>query len=207
VISDEAKDMEPSSSSLSERGGAERMLTTSARKLSVTVHVVSSVGWLGSVAAFLALSVAGATSRDGDVVRGAYVSMNVIGQFVIVPLSLASVSTGLLVSLGSSWGLFRYYWVLMKLLLTIGATVLLLLHQFTAVSGAARRVVQQQSAVGPTVGPLATQLIVDAGLGLLVLLVTTVLSIYKPWGRTRHGRRVERRRQRERLAAIEQSLG
>ena len=179
------------------------MLTTSARKLSITAHVVSSVGWLGSVAAFLALSVAGATSRDGDVVRGAYVSMNVIGQFVIVPLSLASVSTGLIVSLGSSWGLFRYYWVLMKLLLTIGATVLLLLHQFTAVSGAARRVVQQQSTVGPTVGPLATQLIVDAGLGFLVLLVTTVLSIYKPWGRTRHGRRVERRKQRERLVAAE----
>ena len=132
--------------------------------------------------------------------------MNVVGQFVIVPLSIASLSTGLLVSLGSPWGLFRYHWVVMKLLLTVAATILLLLHQFTAVSSAAERVVQQHSGVLPTVGSLATQLIVDAGLGLLVLLVTTVLSIYKPWGRTRHGRRVERRRQRDRSMALEQSL-
>ena len=170
-------------------------MNVSVRKLSLTAHVVSSVGWLGSVAAFLALSVAGATSRDGEIVRGAYVSMNVVGKFVIVPLSIASLSTGLLVSLGSPWGLFRYYWVVMKLLLIVAATVFLLLHQFTAVSSAATRAVQQHAGASPTVGPLATQLIVDAGLGLLVLLVTTVLSIYKPWGRTRHGRRVERRRQ------------
>ena len=181
-------------------------MNASVRKLSLTAHVVSSVGWLGSVAAFLALSVAGATSRDGEIVRGAYVSMNVVGQFVIVPLSIASLSTGLLVSLGSPWGLFRYYWVVMKLLLTVAATILLLLHQFTAVSSAARRAVQQHAGVLPTLGPLATQLIVDAGLGLLVLLVTTVLSIYKPWGRTRHGRRVERRRPRERSMAVGQPL-
>ena len=179
-------------------------MNASMRKLSVATHVVSSVSWLGSVAAFLALSVAGVTSRDGDVVRGAYVSMNVIGQFVIVPLSLASPSTGLVVSLGSPWALFRYYRVVMKLLLTLGATILLLLHQFTAVSSAARRAVQQHSGALPTAGPLATQLIFDAGLGLLVLLITTVLSIYKPWGRTRHGRRVERRRQRERSMTVEQ---
>ena len=48
-------------------------MNASLRKLSVTAHVVSSVGWLGSVAAFLALSVAGATSRDGEIVRGAFV--------------------------------------------------------------------------------------------------------------------------------------
>ena len=178
-------------------------MNASARKLSVTAHVVSSVGWLGAVAAFLALSTTGAISRDAEIVRGAYVSMNVIGQFVIVPLSIATLSTGLLVSLGSHWGLFRYYWVAMKALLTVAATILLLLHQFTAVSSAAKRVVQQHARGLPTVGRFAPQLIVDAGLALMVLLVTTVLSIYKPWGRTPHGRRVERRRQRERSISIE----
>ena len=176
------------------------------RKLSVTAHVVSSVGWLGAVAAFLALSITGAVSRDGQIVQGAYVSMNVIGRFVIVPLSIASLSTGFLVSLGSPWGLVRYYWVVMKLLLTLAAIILLVMHQFTAVSSAARRVVQQHADALPTVGRLATKLIVDAGLGLLVLLVTTVLSIYKPWGRTRHGRRVERRKHRERSMNLDQQL-
>src|SRR5712691_5373000 len=108
-------------------------MTPALRKLSFTAHVTSSVGWLGAVASFLVLSIAGLTSQDAETVRGAYLAMNLLGQFIIVPLSLAALLTGLVQSLGTHWGLFRHYWVLVKLTLTIGATLLLLLHQFTAV--------------------------------------------------------------------------
>ena len=115
--------------------------------------------------------------------------MNLIGLFVIVPLSFAALLTGLVQSFGTHWGLLRYYWVVVKFLLTIAATVLLLLHQFVAVAGAARRV--SAAAVGslPDVGRLGPQLVGDAGLALLVLLATTTLSVYKPWGLTRYGQR------------------
>lgn len=63
------------------------------------------------MASFLVLSIAGLTSRNAEIVRGAYLSMNVIGQFVIIPLSLAALMTGLVQSLGTHWGLFRHYWV------------------------------------------------------------------------------------------------
>jgi hypothetical protein len=157
-------------------------MTSALRKLNLTAHIAFSVGWLGSVAAFLVLGVAGLTSGNAEIIRGAYLSMNLIGQFMIVPLSLATLVTGLVQSLGTPWGLFRHYWVFGKFVLSIGATILLLLHQFTAVVRAARCV--SATAVGnlPEVGPLAVQLVADSGLAILVLLVATTLSVYKPWG-------------------------
>ena len=164
-------------------------MTPAIRKLNLTAHVTSSVGWLGAVAAFLVLSIAGLTSQDADIVRGAYLSMNLVGQFIIVPLSLAALLTGLVQSLGTPWGLFRHYWVLVKFTLTIGATIILLLHQFTAVAGAARRVSSAAAGTLPDVGRLGVQLVADAGVAVLVLLVITTLSVFKPWGKTRYGRR------------------
>jgi hypothetical protein len=82
------------------------------RKGALTAHVVCSVGWLGAVAVFLALAVAGLTSEDVGLVRGAYLTMDWAAWFVLVPLSFASLLTGVVQSLGTTWGLFRHYWTL-----------------------------------------------------------------------------------------------
>src|SRR5918997_572837 len=95
------------------------------RKLALTAHVTTSVGWLGAVAAFLALAIAGLAGDDGPTVRRAYVGAEVITWAVIVPLCLASLVTGVVQSLGTSWGLVRHWWVLIKLALTVVATGLL----------------------------------------------------------------------------------
>ena len=81
--------------------------------------------------------------------------------------------------------------------LAIGATILLVLHQFTAVAGAARRVSGTAAGTLPEVGRLGTQLVADASLALVVLLVTTTLSVYKPWGRTGYGRRKQQQERGE----------
>jgi hypothetical protein len=96
------------------------------RKLALTTHITSSVGWLGAVAGFLVLAVAGLTSRDAQMARAAYVTMELTTWFVIVPFAFASLLSGLVVSLGTSWGLFRHYWVLIKLLITILSAMLLM---------------------------------------------------------------------------------
>ena len=157
-------------------------MTTTVRKLNLIAHVVSSEGWLGAVLAFLALSIAGLRSTDAATVRAVYLSMNLTGEFVIVPLSFLALVTGLVLALGTEWGLFWYYWVLIKFALTTGATALLLLHQFTAVAEAARLV-----SVGPAIddrlGTLGIQLIVDASLAIVVLVIATALSIVKPGGK------------------------
>jgi len=89
------------------------------RKFALTAHVISSVGWLGAVGGFLALAVAGLTSQDAQVVRAVYLVLDLTAWYVIVPLCLASVLTGLVSSLSTTWGLFRHYWVLFKILITI----------------------------------------------------------------------------------------
>lgn len=101
------------------------------RKLALTAHIVCSVGWLGAVAVFLALAISAVTSQDPEVVRGVHLAMRSIGWLVLVPLSVASLLTGLLQSLSSKWGLLRHYWVLVKLALNILATAILLLYMQT----------------------------------------------------------------------------
>ncbi|CAM5582487.1 hypothetical protein ACTFBT_05755 [Streptomyces microflavus] len=155
------------------------------RKFALTVHVTSSVGWLGAVAVFLVLAVAGLTSQDAQTVRGAYLAMELTGWLVLAPLSLASLLTGVVQALGTSWGLFRHYWVLFKLLITVIATFLLLLHMQVA-SHVADVAAETNLSSSDLVG-MRIQLLADAAAALLVLLVAVTLSVYKPRGLTRHG--------------------
>ena len=161
------------------------------RKLALTTHVVSSVGWLGAVVAFLALAVTGLSSSDAELVRGSYLGMELIGWFVIVPLCGAAFTTGLLQSWMTSWNLLEHYWVVIKLSMTVFATVVLVLHMQpvgTVAEAAAESPLAEDELRG-----LRIQLLADAGAAILLLLAAAALSIYKPRGRTRRGwRRLNR---------------
>jgi hypothetical protein len=162
-------------------------MTPRVRKLALTTHVTSSVGWLGAVAAFLALAIAGLNSQDAQMVRAAYLAMHMTTWFVIVPLSFAALLTGLVQSLGTSWGLFRHYWVVAKLALTVLATIILLVH--TQPIGRVAAVAAETMLSSTDLRQLRIQLVADAGAALIALLVATTLSVYKPWGLTSYGRR------------------
>jgi hypothetical protein len=164
-------------------------MTPSLRKFALTAHITSSVGLLGSIAAFLALSVAGLASQDAHIVRAAYLAMDLIARFVIVPLAFASLLTGLIQSLGTPWGLFRHYWVLVKLLLTAFATIVLLV-KMELISYAARLATETVLS-RPDLRATGIELAVHAAGGLLVLLVPAILSVYKPWGSTPYGKRTQ----------------
>ena len=87
-------------------------MTLPFRKFALTAHVTFSVGWLGAVIAYLALAIVGLMTRDVSLARAVYLSLELIGWLVIVPLSFAALLTGLVQSLGTPWGLLRYYWIL-----------------------------------------------------------------------------------------------
>jgi hypothetical protein len=154
------------------------------RKLSLTAHIAFSVGWIGAVAAFLALSIVGATSSDAQTIRGAYLAMNLMSLLVIVPMSLVSLTTGLIEALGTPWGLFRHYWVVAKLVITVAASGLLILHQFTAVAAAASRVLGAVAVGLPSAGRTGIQLVLDSSLAIIALLTAATLAVYKPPGLT-----------------------
>lgn len=154
------------------------------RKFALAVHLTLSIGWIGAVAAYMALDFTTAASQDAQTLRTAYLGMDLIASSVIVPLALASLLTGLVVSLGTKWGLFKHYWVLISLLLTTFATVVLLIETrtiryFAEIAWSPTTTAEDLRALGNTLGH-------SVG-GTVVLLVVLVLNIYKPQGMTRYG--------------------
>lgn len=162
------------------------------RKLVLSVHLTFSVGWIGTVLVYLALGIAAVSSSEVDVVRAAWTAMEVAGWYVIVPLAVLSLVTGLVMAVGTKWGLFAHYWVVISLVLTLISTVVLVLHMPDVSDMAELAQVSEGAALEALGGDLGH----PAG-GLVLLLVVQVLNIYKPQGLTRYGWR----RQQERSGA------
>jgi hypothetical protein len=156
------------------------MLRPALRSALLTVHVALSVGWTGAVAVFLALAVAGGVGKD-ETVRAAAIAMDIAARFIITPLSFAAPATGLILALGTRWGVFKHYWLVFKLVLTLPSTALLTLH-----IGPIRQIAQRALDGGSmgAVAALRQQMAIDAALALVVLLLTTALAVIKPQGAT-----------------------
>jgi hypothetical protein len=169
------------------------MMPPRLRKLLLTTHILASVGWLGAVAAFLALAVTGLVGNDAQLVRACYLVMDVLAWWVILPLCLTSLVTGIVQSLGTVWGLFQHYWVVTKLVINVVSTLILLMHMRPI--DLIARLAAEPTFVPDNHTQLRTQMAVASGLALVALLVATVLSVYKPRGLTPYGvRRVYARR-------------
>lgn len=154
------------------------------RRFALTVHIICSIGWIGALAAFLALALIGLTSRDIETVRIAYVANALITWNVIIPLALSALLTGIVQALGTPWGLSRNYWVLIKLLIILIATFMLLMKagpiSYLAAASA-------EDAMRADLFGLRMSVTVHAAVGLLVLLWAAALGTYKPRGLTRYG--------------------
>ncbi len=161
------------------------VLTPHVRKLALTAHVTSSVGWVGALAVFFAHSLATLLSKDEQVVRAASLAMGLTAWLVIMPLSIAAVLTGLIQALGTAWGVARHYWVLFKLVLTALATGVLLL-KLQPISDLATAAGQVGFSIADTAA-LRTSLTVHAAGGLVILMAALCLAIYKPAGEIRRG--------------------
>jgi hypothetical protein len=167
------------------------------RKLVLAVHLTFSVGWIGTVIGYLALGITAVTSESVRTIRASWTAMEIIGWYVIVPLAIASLLTGLVMALGTKWGLFRHYWVAISFILTVFATVILLLHMPSVTASAELA----QRAEGASLEALGGDL-GHPSIGLGVLLAIQTLNIYKPQGLTRYGWR-KQQEQRDASAAAE----
>jgi hypothetical protein len=165
------------------------------RKLVLATHLTVSVGWLGAVGAYLALDLTAATSQDADLVRAVWIAMGLIVSSVIVPLSLVSLLTGLVMALGTKWGLVRHWWVLISFVLTVIATFVLLSE--AGVVRATAAIAADPASSDQVVLALQPTLLHSAG-GTLVLLVIQVLNVYKPQGVTPYGWRKQQEERRRR---------
>lgn len=165
------------------------------RKLWVCIHVVVSVGWLGLDLALLVLGLTGLLTRNPEQLRAAYLAMGIFGDVLVVPIALATLVSGVVLSVGTRWGLVRYRWVLLKLVLTlVVATASVFALRSTigaavkAVSGVPTGVVADVDLSG-----VATDLVIQLSAALVIYTFCTVVSVVKPWGRTRFAKRARAR--------------
>ncbi|MFC6064940.1 hypothetical protein [Streptomyces ochraceiscleroticus] len=182
-----------------------QQLSRSARRATLVVHVVVSVGWLGLTLGLLALGIAASTAGAGadpgaggadgadaasELAAAAYRSMKIFIDWLIIPLALLTLVSGLVLSLGTPWGLARYRWVVTKFWLTLGAALATVLALRTQIDAAAGAVV-----AGRPVPP-ETDLVVAPAVALTLYVFLTAISVLKPWGPTARGRRLREERGR-----------
>lgn len=164
------------------------------RKLVLSLHLTVSVGWIGAVAAYLALDVATVVTNDPAIVRAGYLGMDLIIRSVIVPLAVVTLISGIAISLGTRWGLFRHYWVVISLALTLLATAVLMFETRTV--SALAEVAANPSTTPEQLAALDSTLVHSIG-GIIVLGAILVLNVYKPRGMTRYGWRKQQDLQRK----------
>jgi hypothetical protein len=129
------------------------------RQIWMILHVVCSVGWLGVLIAAFALCVAASNADDPARAAALRTAVATLSDTFVLPGTLLVLLTGVVLGVGTKWGLVKYYWVLSKLVIALVVLVIANLG-FEETTG---------------------------GFGLLTLLTSlaTVLSILKPWGRVK----------------------
>ena len=150
-------------------------LSPTARKALLTLHLVTSLGWLGADLVLLTLGVAGLRGADPEVV---YPTAGLVVTYLFAPLSVVVWLVGVASALLTPWGLLRYRWVLVKLAVT---TVMLglVLFQLTP---------RIQAAAAPdATAHLRADVVIAPSVSTVLLVALTVISTWKPWGRTRRG--------------------
>lgn len=106
-----------------------RRLPRRARQWVLTTHIGVSVGLLGDAAGFLAVAIRHVATNDPAFSAA---TLDLLGMFALyfgIPLSFLALFSGVLLGLGTRWGVFRYPWVVAKLglivtVILVGAIVL-----------------------------------------------------------------------------------
>jgi hypothetical protein len=152
----------------------------------LVLHVISGIGWMGVDIALFVLLMTARSTDDPIVVISGFSAIRMIVPIAVPPLSISIIITGLILGLGSRWGLVRYWWVLVKLLLSLVMVVLVFVSLVPGVNDIAVRFTPDMSAdaVRASLGTIPTMLLFPPVVSFLMLGVATVLSIFKPWDRT-----------------------
>ncbi|MCW2919815.1 MAG: hypothetical protein JWN52_7883 [Actinomycetia bacterium] len=159
------------------------------RKIVLVLHVISSVGWLGLTTGNLVLAITGMTTGSPDEQHAAYRVMGILGDLLLIPISLTAFVTGVLLALGTPWGLFRHRWVVVKFWLTLIAVVLTPLSLLPGIHDAIAAVSNTPADQLADTGGAGRGLIYAGCVSLSMYTTSVVLSIFKPWNRTAFGKR------------------
>jgi hypothetical protein len=160
-------------------------LSPRSRNLLLTVHIVVSVGVIGAELSMITLGMTGLNSRNPELIRASYLVMQLLVNTILLPLAFTALFTGILLGLGTRWGLAQYYWVLTKLLLTITVVTALVFVLQPRVNQAAAEVlmISPKTLITDGTSQIGLGVTLAIAVALLVLLTNATLAVNKPWGR------------------------
>ncbi|WP_439659124.1 hypothetical protein ACSHWB_43220 [Lentzea sp. HUAS TT2] len=177
-----------------------RKLSGRARKAVLLVHVLSAAAWLGIDLALGILVVIALSTEDTGT---AGVAIQAVDLFAIWPMFGASVVcmiSGVVLGLGSKYGLVRYWWVAIKLFLNVGMSLLIAFALRPGVAEAAR--IGKQMLAGDPAAVIPSGILHPVVVAPTLLLFAYVLSVFKPWGRIRKPAEPVERQRRDLVGAV-----
>ncbi|MDQ0894900.1 hypothetical protein [Agromyces ramosus] len=156
------------------------------RKVVLLTHIAAAGAWLGLD---LVLGVLVFTAFTASAVQSAAAAASVasFATWPLITVGLVTLVTGVLLGVGSKYGLVRYWWVLAKLVLNVvlvTLVVLVLAPGTSALSGAAL-----DSLAAGTAPTLPSTLVFPPIVSSTAVIVAMALAVFKPWGRVGARRR------------------
>ncbi|MET9493957.1 DUF2269 domain-containing protein [Streptomyces sp. NPDC006552] len=153
------------------------------RRALLVVHVTASASWLGVTLGLLTLAVTATATGAGPAVEASARAMKLFADWLVIPVALLTLVSGLLLSLGTPWGLARHRWVYIKFWLTLVTTAASVFALRPGVDDAVVTLSAGEALTRPTdllAGPIVS---------LTSYVFMTAISVLKPWGLTRRGRK------------------
>lgn len=159
-------------------------LSRNLRRTTLLLHVLCGVGWMGLDLGLMVLVVSGATTGDGAVAAAAYTTAHLVIPLVVPALATGMLLTGIVLGLGTRYGLTQWAWVLTKLAIGVLLTALVFVLLLPGALGIPDGLAGTADQVRAAVGDGARDLVFPPFVSFALLAVALVLSIWKPWGRT-----------------------
>jgi hypothetical protein len=157
------------------------------RKGVLVVHIASAGAWIGMDVVMGILVFTALLAGDEGTRALCYRALELFAIWPLLTTGLVCLASGVVLGLGTKWGLVRYWWVAIKLALNVVLAVLVALALRPGVVELAE---QGRRFMGGEPASLAVgDLIFPPIVSTSALLVATVLAVFKPWGRTRSVRR------------------
>jgi predicted Abi (CAAX) family protease len=156
-------------------------LSRPARRGLLVLHLVSAGAWIGIDVMVAVLVLTGRFAADVALRSLAY---RALAAFVTLPMlvsGLVCLATGVVLGLGTKWGLVRYWWVAVKLVLNVVLCALIVVVLQPGMDGVA--VYGEDLLTGNPSGGRVSDLFFPPAVSLSCLTFATVLSVAKPWGR------------------------
>lgn len=160
-------------------------LSIKKKQLIIVIHVLSVVCWLGGAMCMLLLGTYMLRAENGEQLYFTLENMHLIDVVFIRYPALVALLTGIVLAIWTNWGLFKHYWILIKLILTLLLIGLGIGYMGDWLSQIVRIAEQERFlALGDAAFLNASYSLIGGAIANIVALIfMTAISYFKPFGK------------------------